>query len=70
VDLKEQARIRKQAAQRLVECTTNALKQFYMDYGFMQASQSDHRQPNAKTDGIIQSWDGYSLYLLVVDKAS
>jgi hypothetical protein len=31
VDFKEQACIRKQAAQWLAECTTNARKQFYMD---------------------------------------
>ncbi len=41
-EFKEQACIRKQAAQRLAERTTDVHKQFYMDYGFMQASTLDY----------------------------
>jgi hypothetical protein len=41
-----------------------------MDFGFMRASSSDHRKPNPKTDRVVQSWDGYSSYLLIVDEAS
>ena len=36
----------------------------------MRASCSDYRKPNPKTDRVVQSWDGYSSYLLVVDEAS
>ncbi len=70
MDFKEQACIRKQAAQRSAERTTKARKQFYMDHGFMRASHSVYRQPNAKTNWVVQSWDGHSLYFLVVDEAS
>jgi hypothetical protein len=70
VDFKEQACIHEQVAQWSAEHTTDVCKQFYMDYGFMRASQSDYRQPNAKTNCVVWSWGGYSLYLLVVDEAS
>ncbi len=36
----------------------------------MRASSSDYRKPNPKTDQVVQSWDGYSSYLLIVDEAS
>ncbi len=36
----------------------------------MQASSSNYSRPNKTTDRVIDSWDGYSLYLLVVDEAS
>ncbi len=36
----------------------------------MRASCSDYRKPNPKTDQVVQLWDGYSSYLLVVDEAS
>jgi hypothetical protein len=70
IDFKEQARLRKQAAQRLAVRTTEAGKRFYMDFGFMRASSSDYRQPNPKSDRVVQSWDGYSSYLLVLGEAS
>ena len=70
LDFKEQARIRKQAAQRTAVRTGEARRRFYMDYGFMRASSSDYRKPNLKTDRVVQSWDGYSSYLLIVDEAS
>jgi hypothetical protein len=70
LDFKEQARIRKQAAQRTAVRTGEARRRFYMDYGFMRASSLDYRKPNPKTDRVVQSWDGYSSYLLIVDEAS
>jgi hypothetical protein len=70
IDFKEQARVRKQTAQRSAVRTTEAGKRFYMDFGFMRASSLDYRQPNPKTDRVVQSWDGYSSYLLIVDEAS
>jgi hypothetical protein len=41
-----------------------------MDFGFMRSPRSDYTCPNKKSDRVIQSWDGYSSYLLVVDEAS
>ena len=70
IDFKEQARIRKQAAQRSAVRTTERKKRFYMDFGFMRASSSDYAAPNKSVDRVITSWDGYSSYLLIVDEAS
>ncbi len=36
----------------------------------MRASSLDYQRLNKGTDRVIASWDGYSLYLLVVDEAS
>lgn len=70
IDFKEQARIRKQAAGRTAERTTENGKRFYMDFGFLRASTSDYSRPDKKRDRIIQSYDGYNSYLIVVDEAS
>ena len=42
IDFKEQARTRKQAAQRSALHTTERKRRFYMDYGFMCSSTSDY----------------------------
>jgi hypothetical protein len=70
IDFKQQAQIWKQAAKRTAARTSEVGKQYYMDFGFMRASCSDYRKPNPKTDRVVQSWDGYSSYLLIVDEAS
>jgi hypothetical protein len=70
LDFKEQARVRKQAAQRSAERTSEAKKRYYMDFGFMRSSRSDYSRPNKRYDRVISSWDGYSSYLLIVDEAS
>jgi hypothetical protein len=70
LDFKEQARIRKQAAQRTAELTTAVRKRFYINFGFMCLSCLDFTRANKKTDCVIESWDGYSFYLLIVDEAS
>ncbi len=36
----------------------------------MRASTSDYAQPNKFTDKVVSSYDGYTLYLLVIDEAS
>jgi hypothetical protein len=70
IDWKEEARVQKQAAGISAERTTDVGCQFYMDFGFMRASSSDYSRPNKKHDRVIDSWDGYLSYLLVVDEAS
>jgi hypothetical protein len=70
LDFKERARIRKQAAQGSAKRTTDAEKRYYMDFGFMHSSCLDYSCPDNRTDHVIQSWDGYSSYLLIIDEAS
>jgi len=43
---------------------------FYMDFGFMRVSTSDYTQPDAKRDHVVQSFDGFNSYLLIVNEAS
>ena len=70
IDWKEEARVQKQAAGRAVECTSEVGRRFYMDFGFMRASSLDYTKPNTKLDRVVDLWDGYSSYLLIVDEAS
>ena len=41
-----------------------------MDFGFLRSSSEEFRKTNLKTDRIVESFDGYTSYLLVVDKAT
>ena len=41
-----------------------------MDSGFMRSSTSDYTRPNKSTDRVVSSYDGYTLYLLVIDEAA
>jgi hypothetical protein len=70
IDFKEQARIRKQAAQRLAVRTQERQRHFYMDFGFMRASTLDYSCRDKAKDWVVFSYDGFSSYLLIVDKAS
>jgi len=67
---KEQARIRKRAARRVATKVDEIGVRFYMDFGFIQASLVDYQRPNINSDIIIDSYDGYSSYLLIMDDKS
>ena len=70
IDWKEEARVQRQAAGRAVERISEVGRRFYMDFGFMRASSSDYTKPNKTLDRVVDSWDGFSSYLLIVDEAS
>ena len=70
IDWKEQARIRKRAALRVAQKVHDAGARFYMDFGFIRASSIDYCRPNITSDRVIDSYDGYSSYLLIVDDKS
>jgi hypothetical protein len=70
IDCKEQAYIRKQAAQRVAERIPMCGAEFFMDFAFMRALTSDYKCPNKHTDRIVTSYGGYSSHLVIVDSAS
>ena len=70
IDFKEQARIRKQPVGRNPIRVSERGRRFYMDFGFIRASNSDYTRPSPITDRVIESFDGYSSYLLIVDEVS
>ena len=70
IDHKEQASIKKGPAQRSAVHTSECKHHFYMDFGFMRASTSDHARPNKSTDRVVSSYDEYTSYLPVIDEAS
>ena len=70
IDFKEQAYIRKQAANRTAERIPTCGAEFFMDFAFMRSSTNDYKRPNKATDRIVTSYDGYSSHLIIVDGAS
>jgi hypothetical protein len=70
IDHKEQASIKKLPAQPSSVCTSKWNRCFYMDFGFMRASTTDYARPNKSTDWVVSLYNGYTLYLFVIDEAS
>ncbi len=70
IDFKEQAYIRKKAAQRKAERIPTCGTEFFMDFGFMRSLTEDYRRPNKSTDWVVTLYDGYLDHLLIVDGAS
>jgi hypothetical protein len=58
VDFKEQAYIRKQAAQHTAERIPMCGAEFYMDFGFLRSLTDKYKRPNKATDCIVLSYDG------------
>ena len=70
IDFKEQARIRKQAAGRKAQRLDGIGDRFYMDFGFMRASNDSYTRRNKAKDRVVRSFDGFNCYLLIVDEVS
>jgi hypothetical protein len=70
IDFEEQARTRKQAAQRSALQTTECKRHFYMDYGFMRSSTLDYSCPQKGTARVVRSYNGFTSYLLIINEAS
>ena len=70
VDLKEQARIRKQRANRVADRVAARGQRFFVDFGFLRSSTEDYSQPNQDKDRVVESFDGFNCYLLIVDESS
>ena len=70
IDHKEQAYIRKQAARRTTVKATKRGQRFFMDFGFMRSSTAEFGRPDPTKDRMVESYDGYSAYLAIVDEAS
>jgi hypothetical protein len=68
IDFKEQTRARKQPVGRNPNTVSEQGRRFYMDYGFVRASNEDFDCPTKKKDRVVESLDGYSSYLLIVDE--
>ena len=47
---------------------THKQQRFYMDFGFLRASNIDYSRPDHSKDRVIESFDGYNSYLLIVDE--
>ena len=70
IDFREQARVRKQPVGRNPQKVSERGSRFYMDFGFIRASNEDFTKKTTKTDRVVESFDGYTSYLLIVDEVS
>jgi hypothetical protein len=70
LDWKEEAQIKKQAAQQPSEQTTESQRCFYIDYNFMWPLSLNYFRPDKTTNRVVLSYNGFSSYLLIVDKAT
>lgn len=69
IDWKEEAHIRRQPAGGPELELEEAGARFHMDFGFMRASTGDLLHPSTQSDRVVESYDGFSSYLLIVDAA-
>jgi hypothetical protein len=67
IDWKVQAPIHKSAARQQACKVDEAGAPFYMEFGFICASSDDYQCPNTQSDRIVDSYDGYNSYLLILD---
>jgi hypothetical protein len=70
IDFREQARIQKKPVGRNPTKVAERGQRFYFDFGFIRASNEDYSRPTKNKDRVVESYDGYSSYLLVVDEVS
>jgi hypothetical protein len=70
VDFREYARVHKQPVGRDPSRVSRKAARFYFDFGFMRASTSDFAKPSVETDRVVESFDGYNSYLLIVDEVT
>jgi hypothetical protein len=70
IDFKEQAYIRKQAAQHTADRIPDRGAKFFMDFGLIRALADDYKCPDKKTDCIVLFYNSHSAYLVIIDSAS
>ncbi len=70
INFKEQAYMRKQAAEHTAERIPTCGTKFFIDFAFMRVSTEDYKWPNKMTDRVVTSYNGYSSHLVIVDSAS
>ena len=70
VEHKEQAKVKKQATGSSNTQSVLPGQRFGMDFGFIRASTSDYKTPNLVTDRVVESFDGFVAYLIIVDEHS
>jgi hypothetical protein len=70
VDFREFARVHKQPVGRDPSRVSRRAVRFYFDFGFMRASNADYTKPSLNSDRVVESFDGYTSYLLIVDEVT
>ena len=68
--VKADAAIAKQPSGKTPTPVSERGQRFYADFGFMRASTFDYSKPSPDADRVIQSYDGYNSYLIIVDEVS
>jgi hypothetical protein len=69
-DFKEQACVQKQPIGHDPDKAPAPKMRFFMDFGFMRSLHSDYCSTRLGLNHVVECFEGYSSYLIIVDKAS
>jgi hypothetical protein len=69
-DSKEQSRVQKQLIGHDPEKAPAPKMRLFMDVGFMYSLRPNYRSPRLGLNRVVECFEGYSAYLIIVDKAS
>jgi hypothetical protein len=70
INAKEQGGIHKQPVGHSPDKAPLPGLRFFMDFGFMCASTMDYRFPQPGSDRVVECFEGFNAYLIIVDEAS
>jgi hypothetical protein len=70
IDAKEQGGIHKQPVGHSPDKAPLPGLRFFMDFGFMRASTTDYQFPQPGSDRVVECFEGFNAYLIIVDEAS
>jgi hypothetical protein len=70
IDAKEQDGIYKQLVGHSPDKAPQQGLHFFMDFGFMHASTTDYQFPQPGSDRVVECFEGFNAYLIIVDEAS
>jgi hypothetical protein len=69
-DSKEQARVQKEPTGHNTEKAPEPKMRFFMDFGFMRSSRYNYCSPRLGINHVVECFEGYSVYLIIVDESS
>jgi hypothetical protein len=70
INQKEQGHIHKQPVGSSPIKAPLPCMRFFINFGFMQASSSDYCHPQPGVDRVVECFEGFNAYLIIIDEAS
>lgn len=70
IDFKQHAQVKHNPSGPIAKQLPHFGQCFYVDFGFIRASTSDFSKPDPKHDRVVESFNGFTSYLLIANEAS